>query len=118
MSVIPILLSVFLLEMFEDIKKKVNTNRKSVFGCFFFVGIGVVVGFLTIRNISIPLDMIPDRWSDFEFWTDYAVCQRENLERWVQMRKTVFDMRIVRAVRKIVCYNTVAIVFILWKFVL
>ena len=29
---------------------------------------------------------------------------------WVQMRKTVFDMRIVRAVRKIVCYNTVAIV--------
>lgn len=24
--------------------------------------------------------------------------------------KTVFDMRIVRAVRKIVCYNTVAIV--------
>lgn len=110
LSVIPILLSVFLLGNVWKYQKESKHKPEKCVWLFLFVGIGVVVGFLTIRNISIPLDMIPDRWSDFEFWTDYVVCQRENLERWVQMRKTVFDMRIVRAVRKIVCYNTVAIV--------
>lgn len=110
LSVIPILLSVFLLGNVWRYQKESKHKPEKCVWLFLFVGIGVVVGFLTIRNISIPLDMIPDRWSDFEFWTDYVVCQRENLERWVQMRKTAFDMRIVRAVRKIVCYNTVAIV--------
>lgn len=110
LSVIPLGFSIFLLSTVWKYQKESKSKREKCVWLFFVVGIGVVVGFLMIQNISIPVDMIPDRWSDFEFWTDYADYQRENLERWVQMRKTVFDMRIVRAVRKIVCYNTVAIV--------
>lgn len=109
LSVIPLGFSIFFLSTIWKYQKDSKSKREKCVWLFLFVGIGVVVGFLTIRNISIPVDMIPDRWSDFEFWADYADYQRENLARWMQMRKTVFDMRVVEAVRKIVCCNIAAI---------
>ena len=52
------------------------------------------------NDFRFVLDMIPERWSDFEFWADYVSYQRENLERLIQMRKTLLDMRLVRAMRR------------------
>ena len=61
------------------------------------------------NDFRFVLDMIPERWSDFEFWADYVSYQRENLERLIQMRKTLLDMRLVRAMRQIVFFNTAEI---------
>lgn len=109
LSVITVGFSIFLLNTIWKYQKESKMKREKCVWLFLFVGIGIVLGFLTIQNISIPVDMIPDRWSDFEFWADYVDYQRENLARWMRMRKTVFDMRMVEAVRQIVCYNAVAI---------
>lgn len=35
--------------------------------------------FLTARFLEIPSDMIPTRWSDFSFWSDWWQRQRQNL---------------------------------------
>lgn len=35
--------------------------------------------FLTVRFLKIPSDMIPTRWSDFSFWSDWWQRQRQNL---------------------------------------
>ena len=109
LSVIPVGFSIFLLSTIWKYQKESKMKREKCVWLYLFVGIGIVLGFLTIQNISIPVDMIPDWWSDFEFWADYVDYQRENLARWMRMRKTVFDMRVVEAVRQIVCYNAVAI---------
>lgn len=109
LAVVPVGFSIFFLSTIWKYQKDSKSKREKCVWLFLFVGIGIVAGFLTIRNISIPVDMIPDRWSDFEFWADYADYQRENLARWMRMRKTVFDMRVVEDVRKIVCYNIAAI---------
>lgn len=106
---IPVLLSIFLLRTIWTYQKESKNKSEKCIWMILFGIMGVIIGFLILQNIHVPLDMIPERWSDFEFWADCVDYQRENLERLIQMRKTVFDMRGVTAVRQIVCYNTVAI---------
>lgn len=73
-------------------------------------GSGKVLDYTWLKMIlDLYLLMIPECWSDFEFWTDYVSYQRENLERLIQMRKTLLDMRLVRAMRQIVFCNMAAI---------
>lgn len=73
-------------------------------------GSGKVLDYTWLKMIlDLYLLMIPERWSDFEFWADYVSYQRENLERLIKMRKTLLDMRLVRAMRQIVFCNTAAI---------
>lgn len=61
------------------------------------LGIVILLGSLWLlgRQVTIPRDMIPSRWSDFSFWSQWWESQRENFQRilttslgsqWLQMQ--------------------------------
>lgn len=61
------------------------------------MGITILLGSLWLlgRQVTIPRDMIPSRWSDFSFWSQWWESQKENLQRilttplgseWLQMQ--------------------------------
>lgn len=71
-------------------KKKAGKN---LFVYWFWTVIGMAV-FLVIlfvfwRNIQIPDDWIPGRWSDFNFWQEKIKRELESLKQYIMLPKTV-----------------------------
>lgn len=80
------------------------------------LGIAILLGSLWLlgRQVTIPRDMIPSRWSDFSFWSRWWDEQRENFQRiltaplgseWLQMQANM--------VKSMVC-STVSAMLALW----
>lgn len=44
--------------------------------------------YLLLRQIQIPETLIPDKWSDFEFWKEQWTLGRENLYAYMRQEKT------------------------------
>lgn len=57
-----------------------------VFGIFM---LGMII--FTLIQIEIPQDMIPDQWSDFEFWVQYYESKRKNILVLVTIKKGIVD---------------------------
>lgn len=56
------------------------TGLKGRFFCAaMLVGVAAAVFFLFRNHLQIPADMIPTRWSDFSFWTQWWTGQKANL---------------------------------------
>jgi len=47
----------------------------------FSLGVFVLTLWLLFRNLTIPPDLIPSRWSDFSFWGNWWNSQKENFRR-------------------------------------
>lgn len=47
---------------------------------------------LFVRQVQIPETMIPDKWSNFQFWTDWWKAAGENVAAYVQQEKTGRDL--------------------------
>ena len=58
-----------------------------IFGVFLLVMI-----IFTIIQIKMPLDIIPDRWSNFEFWSQYFESKRKNVELLIIIKKGIVDL--------------------------
>lgn len=43
---------------------------------------------LFLHSIKIPETMIPDKWSNFQFWSDWWAAARENIAVYLQQEKT------------------------------
>lgn len=48
--------------------------------------------YLLLRQIQIPETLIPDKWSDFEFWKDQWASGRENLRAYMRQEKTGMEL--------------------------
>lgn len=81
------------------------------------LGIAILLGSLWLlgRQVTIPRDMIPSRWSDFSFWSQWWESQKENLQRilttplgsqWLQMQANM--------VKSMVC-STGSAILALWS---
>lgn len=115
--ILPVMLSIFLLRTVRKYQKESRSRWEACFWIFLFCIIGGIAAVLICKNIQIPLDMIPEKWSDFEFWTNYIKNQQENIMRIWKFAKTTLDIRMVRAIGSIVFYNGVAVVcsfYALW----
>lgn len=71
----------------EERQEKSGTakKKKQVFGIFACTVMASVVAaglfFMLRDHLQIPADMIPTRWSDFSFWTQWWTGQKANLLR-------------------------------------
>lgn len=72
-------------------RKQLPLLGKSLLGITILLGSFWLLG----RQVTIPRDMIPSRWSDFSFWSQWWESQRENFQRilttslgsqWLQMQ--------------------------------
>lgn len=107
--VVPCLCGIALLSIIWRYQKESQNRKEKYIWIILFGSAGMMFLFLILKNIHLPFDMIPNQWSDFEFWSDYAKYQQENFLRLVRMAKTELDMRSVRAVKNMISYNTMAI---------
>lgn len=63
-----------------------------------FIGILVVLIVMTLQQVHIPEDMIPDKWSNFEFWSKYWKTKKESFTLIKSMAKGIYDTAYMREI--------------------
>ena len=76
------------------------------------MAIASVFIFFKITNIkiSIPLDMIPNKWSDFDFWSKMGKEYKEKFEYVLYMKKYGVDIYNIENLLKSVLYSIFTII--------
>lgn len=78
----------------------------------------------TLIQIEIPQDMIPDQWSNFEFWTQYYERSRKNTLLMITMKKGIVDLGYIFCLYKSVILSMLSVVevsiftFLIRKYIL
>ena len=65
---------------------------------------------ITKINISIPLDMIPNKWSDFDFWSKMWKEYSEKIQYVMYMKKSGIDIYNIENLLKSVLFSIFTIV--------
>ena len=65
---------------------------------------------VTDIKISIPLDMIPNKWSNFEFWSKMGKEYKEKFEYVMYMKKYGIDVYNIENLLKSVLYSIFTII--------
>lgn len=59
-----------------------------------YAAIIIIVVFFAVKTITIPKDMIPEKWSDFEFWTEWMKYKKDAMNFLIRVQKTSIDMEL------------------------
>ena len=59
-------------------------------GCI--LGIAVILVVFLCSQVKIPEDMIPTKWSDFEFWNRWIAEKAERMSVWVRCEKRASEL--------------------------
>ncbi|MFR5403889.1 MAG: hypothetical protein ACLTGX_12430 [Clostridium sp.] len=65
---------------------------------------------VTNIKISIPLDMIPNKWSDFDFWSKMGKEYKEKIEYVLYMKKYGVDIYNIENLLKSALYSIFTII--------
>lgn len=78
---IPLLLAAGILKLLWNYWRSAASVYKKIV-CVILMGLTIIaVWFLVRTGLQIPADMIPSKWSDFSFWSDWWEGQQKNLLR-------------------------------------
>lgn len=78
---------------------KDNKGEYWLWQCVMILGAGILL-VLIYKNFHISSDWLPDKWSNFEFWLEKIKKERENLDLYLMLPKTVPQIeRIWQAVK-------------------
>lgn len=91
------------------VKSKNKPVLCAIYLCMLF---SVLFIFFKVTNIkiSIPLDMIPNKWSDFDFWSKMGKEYKEKFEYVMYMKKYGIDIYNIENLLKSVLYSILAII--------
>lgn len=89
-----------------------SRNKPILVGMYILMALAVVFVFLKVTNIkiSIPLDMIPNKWSDFDFWSKMGKEYKEKIEYVLYMKKYGVDIYNIENLLKAVLYSIFTII--------
>ena len=89
-----------------------SRNKPVLVILYILMTIASVFIFFKITNIkiSIPLDMIPNKWSDFDFWSKMGKEYKEKLEYVLYMKKYGVDIYNIENLLKSVLYSVFTII--------
>lgn len=85
-------------------KRRTRDDKKRywIWQFVFILGVGVLF-ILIYKNVNIPSDWLPDKWSNFEFWSEKIKKETENLSLYLMFPKTVPQVeRIYQMVKSVV----------------
>ncbi len=115
--IIPLFLGVFVLQL---IWKYAKTARRSEvdfqenpferyplefwFWCLSFGVILYVLLRLLFKQLSIPEDVLPTKWSDFNYWSDYWLKQQESFRTLIKIPKRIPEMDSIYSIIKAISY--------------
>ena len=83
-----------------------SKNKPVLVSIYILMAIASLFIFFKITNIkiSIPLDMIPNKWSDFDFWSKMAKEYKEKFEYVLYMKKYGVDIYNIENLLKVLDY--------------
>ena len=89
-----------------------SRNKPVLVSLYILMAIASVFIFFKITNIkiSIPLDMIPNKWSDFDFWSKMTKEYKEKFEYVLYMKKYGVDIYNIENLLKSVLYSIFTII--------
>lgn len=94
--------------------KKVYRDRRKPLKIILYIISTLIIIFLFTKiiniNIEIPLDMLPNKWSDFEFWSILFKEYKEKYEYVINMKKYGFDIYNINNLLISTIYSTISIV--------
>lgn len=105
-----IALALILIKVITSLFK--SRNKPVLVILYILMTIASVFIFFKITNIkiSIPLDMIPNKWSDFDFWSKMGKEYKEKLEYVLYMKKYGVDIYNIENLLKSVLYSVFTII--------
>ena len=89
-----------------------SRNKPVLVILYILMSIASVFIFFKVTNIkiSIPLDMIPNKWSDFDFWSKMGKEYKEKFEYVLYMKKYGVDIYNIENLLKSVLYSVFTII--------
>ena len=89
-----------------------SRNKPVLVGIYIIMALTFVFIFFKVTNIkiSIPLDMIPNKWSDFDFWSKMGKEYKEKIEYVLYMKKYGVDIYNIENLLKSVLYSIITII--------
>lgn len=92
------------------IMKYIKNSSEKIFWKVSFWCILTVIMIVTFLLIRIPDDMIPNRWSDFEFWKNYFNEKSNGFSFLYRIEKGVSDLYYLELINKAVIYVIISII--------
>lgn len=106
-------LSIIILLLFNFIKVVKKSKRKpilflvyTIVGCTF---IGMFIALMEFKP-SIPYDLIPNKWSDFDYWTTLLKGYKEKYETILYMKKYNMDIVLIQSMFKSIVCSIISII--------
>lgn len=91
--VLPLVLGIMLLGIILSYARESKDNKKEHFIWYgVFILVALIFLLLLAWRIKIPQSMIPDRWSNFQFWSDYWKNEKLILNTLVTAPKGILDL--------------------------
>lgn len=103
--ILPVCLGIKTIRAIWEYQKMSRTFKEKAMWSVILFLIAAVIGIGIVKNIHFPMDLIPGRWSDFEFWADKFEDKKQALLFLVKTSKTVFDLQILRRIGGVILYN-------------
>ena len=89
-------------------------SKRIQYGVISLASAGLLI--LLFNRMMIPDDMIPSRWSDFSFWSNYLDAQLENLQRILLTPLGERHLQMMLNMVKSILSSTAALLLSLWTF--
>lgn len=105
--IVPWIMGIGLLAL---IKKYIKRSREKIFWKVCFWSILAAITVVTFLLIRIPDDVIPNRWSDFGFWSNYFSEKSNSLSFLYSIEKGVRDLYYLDLINKAVIYVIISII--------
>lgn len=107
--VIPTLIIVSVIN--ELLKKFKEAKNKPILKLIYFFIISIIlVIFIKCLDISIPLEILPNKWSDFEFWGNLYKTYEGKFKYIIYMKKYSMDIYMIEYVSKIIINTIISII--------
>lgn len=110
-SLLPLI--ILLIIVWSDLKKAIEIKDRPVLFIFSIMMIIVwIIAFFCITRykISIPVDILPNKWSDFDYWSKFFQECMDKVKYVIYMKKYMLDIYVISYLNKIFLCTIIAII--------
>ena len=110
-SMLPLI--ILLIIVWSALKKAIEIKDRPVLFIFSIMMIIVwIIAFFCITRykISIPVDILPNKWSDFDYWSKFFQECMDKVKYVIYMKKYMLDIYVISYLNKIFLCTIIAII--------
>lgn len=107
--VLPAIILVFI--EFKLFKKALQAKNKYILKSLYIILILILlIIFIKVINIKIPLEMLPNEWSDFKFWGELYKTYVKKIKYFLYMKKYNIDIFMIEYTGKVMFFSLISLI--------